>query len=97
MKATYTEKRPCIGGSFSTYHITETDQWKGQSLGAELTSAHKLQVAQCDHYTNEDSEGIELERGHWVKKSLVNRVFWQTDRFGTTTLCRVEYARPETQ
>ena len=95
MTKTYTEKRPCIGGGFNSYEMTETDMWKGQQLGTELTAAHKLQTAECDHYENEDEEGIEIERNRWVKKSLVKSVIWQKDSVtNCSVLARVTYARP---
>lgn len=95
MTKTYTENRPCIGGGFNSYEMTETDQWKGQQLGTELTPAHKLQTVECDHYENEDEEGIEIERNRWVKKSLVKRVVWQTDSVtNCRVLARIEFARP---
>lgn len=95
MKTVYTEKRSCFGGGFNSYEITETDMWKGEQLGTELTKAHALQTVNCDHYENEDAEGIELEHGHWVKKSLVRRVFWQQDEVSKCqVLARIEYARP---
>jgi hypothetical protein len=95
MTKTYTEKRSCFGGGYNTYQMTETDTWKGQQLGTELTSAHNLQMVECDHYENEDEDGIEIERDVWVKKSLVKRVIWQKDSVtNVSVLARVEYARP---
>lgn len=94
MQKIYTEKRPCIGGGCNSYEMIETDLWKGQQLGTELTPAHQLEMVECDHYESEDSEGIEIERNVWVKKSLVRRVFWQKDSFGVRTLARIEFARP---
>lgn len=95
MTKTYTEERPCFGGGVSRYEMTETDTWKGQQLGSELTAAHKLQTVNCDHYENEDEEGIEIERTRWVKKSLVKSVVWQSDSVTKCrVLARVTYARP---
>jgi hypothetical protein len=94
MTKTYTEKRRCIDGSFNSYEITETDQWNGKQLGTELPTIPVLFIAECDHYENDDAEGIEIESGKWVKKSLVKKVIWQKDSSGIRTLARVEYARP---
>lgn len=95
MTKTYTEKRNCFGGGKNEYQMTETDMWKGEQLGTELTEAHKLQTAQCDHYENEDAEGIEIERNVWLKKSLVKSVTWQKDAVtNCSVLARITYARP---
>ncbi len=95
MTKNFTEKRPCIGGGFNSYEMTESDMWKGQQLGTELTPAHKLQTVECDHYKNEDDEGIEIERNRWVKKSLVKSVTWQQDSVtNATVLARVTFSRP---
>ncbi len=95
MKNTYTEKRECFGGGQSEYQMTQTDMWKGKQLGSELTEAHTLQTVECDHYENEDAEGIEIERNVWVKKSLVKSVTWRSDAITKcSVLARIEYARP---
>lgn len=95
MTKTFTEKRSCIGGGFNEYQMTETDMWKGQQLGTELTPAHTLQTEQLDHYENEDEDGIEIERGWWVKKSLVKSVVWQKDSVtNASVLARITFARP---
>ena len=95
MTKTYTEKRPCIGVGANEYQMTETDQWRGQQLGTELTPAHTLQTEQVDHYENEDAEGIEIERNHWVKKSLVRSVVWQSDPItNCRVLSKITFARP---
>jgi len=94
MKTTYTEKRPTIGGGYNTFHIEESDTWGDQQLGIELTDRHELRLVECDHYENEDEEGVEISPDRWVKKTLVRRVIWQTDSFGTRTLARIEFARP---
>lgn len=95
MTKTYTEKRPCIGGAIATYEITETNEWDGKILGNELTDAHQLRMADCDHYESDDEDGIEIARNRWVKKSLVKKVVWQyCPVTKTKTICRVEFARP---
>ena len=93
MNKTYTEKRSTIGGGFSTYEMEETNEWRGQILGTELTDAHKLATIDTDHWDNEDEDGIKF--GHrWVKKSLIQAIVYQTDRYGVRTLARVRFARP---
>ena len=92
---TFTVKRKTFGGGFNTYQMTETNNWKGQELGTDLTDAHTLQTVNCDHYENEDADGIEIERNVWVKKSLVKSVTWQVGEDGPgEVLARIEFARP---
>jgi hypothetical protein len=93
MKKTYTEKRAVIGGGFNSYLMEETDEWRGQTLGAELNEAHGLQTIDVEHYDDEDEEGIKFGR-RWVKKSLVKAITWQTDSFGVRIVARVTFSRP---
>ena len=88
-----TEIRTAIDGSKFSVDVVETNKWQGTLLGQELTTSHSLQTVDCDHYESADDEGIEVERGFWVKKSLVKRLVWENCGFGATVR-RVEFARP---
>mgnify|MGYP006267255211 CR=1 FL=1 len=93
MNKFYIEKRPVIGGGFNTYKIEETNEWKGQILGTELTNAHKIFTIDTDHFDNEDEDGIKFG-WRWVKKSLIQAIVFQTDSCGMRTVARVRFARP---
>lgn len=94
MSKTYTEKRRCIDGSYSTYIIEEETQYEGQPLGTELTDAHVLRTVTCDHLKNADEEGIEYAPGRWAKKSLIKALHWETDSMGIRVVFRIVFARP---
>lgn len=83
MKTTKQIQIPVMGGGFNTVTVIETDERKGQKLGAAVLDSDEIVTELTDHIEREDAETMTFDFGT-IRKDAIKSLVWHSDGFGAS-------------